>query len=153
MLMKTNLQSSLQRFTPGTCRWILAATAALTVCLLAACGDNPQPESSSANRADTPAATVPPQTLNDRQQQARQVLAERLSAPVDSLALVSDEPVSWSDASLGCPEEGMMYAQVITPGHRITFSYQGEQYEVHTSRDDGAGSQLRMVSCEGGTSY
>jgi len=153
MLMKTNFQPPSQRFTPGTCRWILAATAALTVCLLAACGDNPQPESSGANGQDTPLATVPPQTLNDRQQQARQVLAERLSAPVDSLALVSDEPVSWSDASLGCPEEGMMYAQVITPGHRITFSYQGERYEVHTSRDDGAGSQLSMASCEGGTSY
>lgn len=151
--MKTNLQSPLQRLTPGTCRWILAATAALAVCLLVACGENPQPTSSSANGADTPIATIPPQTLNGRQQQARLLLSERLSAPVDSLALVSDEPVSWSDASLGCPEEGMMYAQVITPGHRITFSYQGEQYEVHTSRDDGAGSQLRMVSCEGGTSY
>ncbi len=152
MLMKTNFQSRLQRLTPGTRLWMLAA-AALTVCLLAACGDNPQPESSSANEERARLATVPPQTLDDRQQQARQVLAERLSAPVDSLALVSDEPVSWSDASLGCPEEGMMYAQVITPGHRITFSYQGEQYEVHTSRDDGPGSQLRMVSCEGGTSY
>lgn len=127
--------------------------AALTVCLLAACGDNPQPESSSANGADRPVATAPPQTLNERQQQARLLLSERLSAPVDGLALVSDEPVSWSDASLGCPEEGMMYAQVITPGHRITFSYQGERYEVHTSADGGAGSQLRMVSCEGGTSY
>ena len=153
MLMKTNFQSPSQRFPSGTCRWILATTAVLAVCLLAACGDNPQPESSSANGAYTPIATAPPQTLNDRQQQARQILAERLSAPVDSLALVSDEPVSWSDASLGCPEEGMMYAQVITPGHRITFSYQGQQYEVHTSRDDGAGSQLRLVSCEGGTSY
>ncbi len=96
---------------------------------------------------------MPPQTVSDRQEQARLLLADRLSAPVDSLALVSDEPVSWSDASLGCPEEGMAYAQVITPGHRITFSYQGERYEVHTSRDDGAGPQLRMVSCEGGTSY
>ena len=153
MLMKPHLQPRLRRLTSGTWIWIMAATAALTLCLLAACGDNPQPESSNTNAEDTPVATVPPQALNDRQQRARQLLADRLSAPVDSLALVSDEPVSWSDASLGCPEEGMAYAQVITPGHRITFSHQGARYEVHTSRDDGAGSQLRMASCEGGTSY
>ena len=153
MLTKTDLQRLWQRLTPGTRQWMLVTTAVLAVGLLIACGDNPQPEGSNTGGADTPVATVPHETLNERQQQARRLLAERLSAPVDGLALVSDETVSWSDSSLGCPEQGMMYAQVITPGHRITFVYQGERYEVHTSRDDGAGSQLRMVSCEGGISY
>ena len=113
--------------------------------LVLACGGDP--ESSNSDTANTP------QTLTDTQEQARQVLAERLSVSADDLALVSDEAVEWADSSLGCPEAGMMYAQVITPGHRITFSYAGNDYEVHTSGGGDSGSPEMMVSCEGGTSY
>ena len=44
------------------------------------------------------------------------------------------EAVEWSDASLGCPQEGFMYAQVITPGYLIILEAQGEQYEYHTDQ-------------------
>ena len=127
--------------------WYRAAIAATMVVLglALACGCDSQPANS-----DT---TNTPQALTDTQTQARQVLAERLSAPAGELMLVSDEAVQWSDSSLGCPEAGMMYAQVITPGRRMTFSYQGDQYEVHTSDGVGPGTQAMMVSCEGGTSY
>lgn len=46
-----------------------------------------------------------------------------------------------------------MYAQVIIPGHRITFDYQGDRYEVHTGGGDGSDAGGMMVSCEGGVSY
>ena len=91
--------------------------------------------------------------MTDLQAQAQQVLAERLSVSVNDLALVGDEAVEWADSSLGCPEAGMVYAQVITPGHRITFSHSGNEYEVHTSGGGDSGSPAMMVSCEGGTSY
>ena len=134
--------------------WLLmAGFMALAACLVAACGGGPVPEPSNAHEDEKPVATVPPQTLTDLQTAAREVLAERLSVSADTLALVSDEEVQWSDASLGCPEEGMMYAQVITPGHRITFGYEGDHYEVHTSIAGDPGPPLNMVSCEGGTSY
>ncbi len=45
------------------------------------------------------------------------------------------EPAEWSDASLGCPEEGMFYAQVITPGYRLVFDVDGTPVEVHTNSD------------------
>ena len=125
--------------------WAAIAGTIVVLGLVLACGGDSKP----AN-LDT---TNTPQTLTDTQTQARQVLAERLSAPAGELMLVSDEVVQWSDSSLGCPEAGMMYAQVITPGRRITFSYQGDQYEVHTSDGVGPGTQAMMVSCEGGTSY
>ncbi|MCY3691710.1 MAG: hypothetical protein OXI54_01550 [Chloroflexota bacterium] len=131
----------------------IVAIMALTVCALVACGGEPTPGAPTAQQGENPAATVPPQTLTDLQAAARGVLAERLSVPADTLALVSDDKVQWSDASLGCPQEGMMYAQVITPGHRITFSYGGEHYEVHTSVAGDPGPPLNMVSCEGGTAY
>ena len=70
-----------------------------------------------------------------------------------TLALVSDEEVQWSNLSLVCPKEGMMYAQLITQGHRITFSYEGGHYEVHTSVAGDPGPPLNMALCVGGTSY
>jgi hypothetical protein len=55
--------------------------------------------------------------------------------------LTRAEPVDWSDASLGCPEPGRVYAQVIVEGYRIVASVGERTVEVHA---DEAG---RAVSC------
>ncbi len=59
--------------------------------------------------------------------------------------LESSEEVSWSDASLGCPKEGMGYAQVITPGFKLAFDLAGTSNAVHTNADGS-----HMVICEDG---
>ena len=134
---------------------VVALLATSAVLLLMACqGDAPSGNSGSGGHS-APGATAEapdqqPDTLNALQSRAREVLAARLSAPVESLTLVNDEAVQWSDASLGCPQEGMMYAQVITPGHRMTFRHNDDTYEVHTA---AAGSSMEPVSCQGGVSY
>jgi hypothetical protein len=69
-------------------------------------------------------------------------LAEQTGLSPNDIELVSMEAVEWSDASLGCPQEGFMYAQVITPGFLIILEGQGQQYEYHT---DQAGN---VVRCE-----
>ena len=69
-------------------------------------------------------------------------LAERTGLAASEVRLVSMEAVDWNDTSLGCPQEGYMYAQVITPGFRMILSVQGQQYEYHT---DLAGN---VVLCE-----
>lgn len=61
-------------------------------------------------------------------------LSEQTGIPADEIFLVSVEAVDWSDTSLGCPQEGFMYAQVITPGYLIVLEAQGQQYEYHTDR-------------------
>jgi hypothetical protein len=61
-------------------------------------------------------------------------LAKQTSLPADQITLVSIEVTDWSDTSLGCPQEGMMYAQVITPGYLIVLEAQGQQYEYHTDQ-------------------
>ena len=48
------------------------------------------------------------------------------------IRLASVDAVEWSDASLGCPQPGMMYAQVITPGYRVVLEAEGQQYTYHT---------------------
>jgi hypothetical protein len=64
-------------------------------------------------------------------------LAQQTGRPPEEIGLVSIEAVDWSDASLGCPQEGYMYAQVITPGFRIILEADGQQYEYHTNQADG----------------
>lgn len=50
------------------------------------------------------------------------------------VAVVSVKAVEWPDASLGLPEPGKAYAQVITPGHLVVVAVPGgDTLEVHTS--------------------
>ena len=139
----------------GFARYIWAVAALPVLCLLVACGSEPGPSDPRPQGDQAPRVTVQPTgdqppALSDFQARARAILAERLSVPAESLELVSDEAVQWADASLGCPADGMVYAQVITPGHRMTFRHDGDTYEVHTAVE---GSSLEPVSCEGGVSY
>ena len=55
---------------------------------------------------------------------AREALAEKLGIAADVPQLIVFEPVDWPDTSLGCPEPGKVYAQVITPGFRLVFEHQ-----------------------------
>ncbi len=63
-------------------------------------------------------------------------LAERTGLSPNQIRLVSMEARDWNDTSLGCPQEGFMYAQVITPGYLIILEAQGQQYEYHTNQTD-----------------
>ena len=63
---------------------------------------------------------------------AKKDLSDRLKIPVADIALVKEEPVDWPDTSLGYPEEGMMYTQVITPGFKIILKSGDKLYEYHS---------------------
>jgi hypothetical protein len=69
-------------------------------------------------------------------------LARRLGTSPEDILVISVEAVQWSDTSLGCPLPGMMYAQVITPGFRVTLKAGGETYDYHADRAD------RVVLCQ-----
>lgn len=82
-------------------------------------------------------------TLPERiESAARKLLAAELNIDEGDLTLDSSQGVEWSDASLGCPQEGYAYAQVITPGYRLTFGLGGASYAVHTNADGS-----HMVIC------
>ncbi|MGQ9675737.1 MAG: hypothetical protein ACUVX1_08725 [Chloroflexota bacterium] len=67
---------------------------------------------------------------------ARADLADRLGISTDPMRVVSVEPREWPDASLGCPEPGKMYAQVVTPGFRVVLAVGERVYEYHTDRGE-----------------
>ena len=90
-------------------------------------------------------ATTPPTNgtvAGEIEAAARKFLAGELEVDEGDLRLDSSEGVQWSDASLGCPQESMMYAQVITPGYKLVFDLSGTPYTVHTNSDSS-----HMVVC------
>ena len=61
-------------------------------------------------------------------------LAQRLSIPTDEIIFLEAASVTWPDSSLGCPQEGMMYTQVLTPGYLIRLQAGDIEYEYHAGR-------------------
>ena len=59
-------------------------------------------------------------------------LSTRLSISENMIAIESADPVEWSDASLGCPQPGSVYSQVITSGYKVVLSYQGTKYNYNS---------------------
>ena len=59
-------------------------------------------------------------------------LAQRLKLDSQLVTVIEAQPVTWPDASLGCPQPGMMYTQNTTPGMRVILAAAGKQYEYHT---------------------
>ncbi len=59
-------------------------------------------------------------------------LASRLGVQSEDVTVLTVEPVQWADSSLGCPAPGYVYAQVITPGSRVTLEVLGEQHIYHS---------------------
>ena len=65
---------------------------------------------------------------------ARRTLAAKLSVPVERIQFVSVSPVEWRDSSLGCPERGMVYTPVLTPGYKVTLREGDREHVVHVAR-------------------
>lgn len=68
-------------------------------------------------------------------EQARDDLAQRSGMPPDQIVVSSVQAVTWPDSSLGCPQPGMAYAQVLTPGYLILLEAGGKVYEYHAGRN------------------
>lgn len=74
--------------------------------------------------------------FSDVAHELRMKAAAKLSTPPDSLTVLSVEAVTWRDTSLGCPEPGKMYAQVLTDGWRAVYQdAEGDRIEVHATQD------------------
>jgi hypothetical protein len=122
-----------------------------TFLLLTACATYPDPipaftstpivePSSTKPLEDTSKMTPNPSTpsspsLQNLIEKAKEDLAKRLSISAEQIRLVEATEVEWSDSSLDCPQPGMTYLQVITPGYRILLEVDGQEYEYHSNRD------------------
>jgi hypothetical protein len=68
--------------------------------------------------------------------------AERASVSVDAIEVVRAQAVTWPDPSLGCPQPGMAYPQVLVEGYWLVLEVDGTQYDY---RGSGVGE---FILCE-----
>ena len=64
--------------------------------------------------------------------QAMEDLAGRLSIAIDQIEVVRTEAVTWRDSSLGCPQPGRQYMQVLQDGMLIVLRAGDRSYEYHS---------------------
>ena len=91
----------------------------------------------------TPATPADPR-LQDLIERTKDDLANRLNRTKEEISLIEVTEVEWSDSSLDCPQPGMEYLQVITPGYRILLQANNQLYEYHSNQD------TYFVYCEDG---
>ena len=118
------------------------ALAAAFALLVAGCGGADEGKTAretataiQAAESNTPTPTSSESAPGEIETAARNLLADEVEVDEGELKLNSFEGVAWSDTSLGCPQEGMAYAQVITPGYKLIFDLAGNSYAVHSNSD------------------
>ena len=87
------------------------------------------PEGSSGDPSAPVKAEPVPRELVEK---ARADLAERYDIDPDLIGVAEARAVEWPDTSLGCPQPGMAYAAVLTPGYFILLETKDRSYPYHT---------------------
>lgn len=91
-------------------------------------------------RTASPAATVTRGKMDypDVVRAALSQAAAELGVTPEQLTIITVEARDWPDSSLGCPQPGRAYSQIVTPGYRVVVQASGRDYEYHTN-------QTRMI--------
>lgn len=87
-------------------------------------------------RATPTVRTTPMTAYSDVVRLAIADLAGKLQLRPEEITVRQVDETEWPDSSLGCPEPGRAYLQVITPGYRVVLGARGQQYVYHTDRQN-----------------
>ena len=122
---------------------LMATAVAGCVITLAACAAQGKPGAAAgepaASQSSAPAAQ--PGVAGNTAASAPAAIVERGRRALREAGLSSDlqlltsEQVQWNDSSLGCPQPGAMYAQVITSGYVLRFADRDSTRAVHVAGD------------------
>ena len=99
----------------------------------------PEKESIPMNQ---PTRSPIPSGLEFLIEKAKEDLTHKLSIQTTQINVLDAREVMWSDSSLGCPQPGMVYSQVLTPGYLILLEANNKEYEYH------AGKGSDVIYCE-----
>ena len=102
--------------------------------------DSPAPTGSS-EPTDSPEPPEDDTAVPTAVQKAIDDLADQLGVNAAAVQAGPLEQVTWSDGSLGCPEPGMSYPEVLTDGYRVLLIVDGEEYAYH------AGAEQEFFYC------
>ena len=109
--------------------WVwLAATLTLSACAPNGGSQTPTPTPPTSAVAVVPTLNPDAQVAVDA---AMRDVAAHLGVDPSALRVDQVEPRQWSDSSLGCPQPGNLYSQIVTPGFLIVISSSTKQLEYH----------------------
>ena len=98
---------------------------------LASCAGEPDATGAAEPQVLTGAASGGEAALEDAVTAARADLAGRLGVGESALTVLEARRVTWRSGDLGCPEPGMAYPQVLTPGVLVVLAADGTPYRYH----------------------
>jgi len=123
-------------------KWILPTL--LLSLLIASCApatplpDTPLPDSTTIGESTpmppvqrTP-ASIDMQSLIKK---ATADLSKKISVPEDQIKVAKASGVTWGDGSLGCPQKGMAYIEMLISGYLVVLEVDNIQYEYHSGMD------------------
>jgi hypothetical protein len=64
--------------------------------------------------------------------------SDYLGVPQDNLIVIMAAQRDWGDSSLGCPQPGMAYSQIVTPGYIVTVDTDDLVTEIDVHTDEGS---------------
>jgi len=73
----------------------------------------------------------PPPDRDKAQRLAIETLSDKLAIDADQIEVVYVSAMNWPDSSLGCPQPGVDYLQVVTPGSLVLLRAGTNAYRVH----------------------
>jgi len=88
-----------------------------------------------ATAASTPPANPAPSIPASAEAVTRSsiaMLGDKFAIPAVDVTVSKVTPMTWPDASLGCPGIGVMYIQIVTPGFQILLEARGHVFTFHT---------------------
>lgn len=127
-------------------RWTAALTVLLIVFLLIIIGGKISPIAGLFFRP-TPTPSTPDKILepaltdNEYINMSIKELSRLKSVGVDRIGIKEVVKRDWGNSSLGCPQSGKLYAQMITPGYLIVLTLDNSDYFYH-------GGLNKVVLCQ-----
>jgi len=104
--------------------------------------ESPLIKTPGAHQTDSPVPQQDTSGMEAMVLRAKEDLSDHLGVAIDLIDLIQVEPVTWNDVSLGCPQAGREYPQVITPGFCFLLEVDGQEYTYHSD------TAQRVVLCE-----
>jgi hypothetical protein len=103
---------------------VLASTLLILMACTSSTATSPSPSGGTS-------VTIPP----DASSAVDAVMTEastHLGVSRDQVHVDQVQAQQWPDSSLGCPQPGQLYSQIVTPGFLVMISAGGKQLEYHT---------------------
>ena len=95
------------------------------------------PPSPGSSGSPAPIVDIPPSVLDPVVADA----ANRAGVTPDQVVVVSAQSVTFGDGSLGCPQPGMAYTQMVVDGYKIVAEANGMTYDYR-----GTGNNFKLCT-------